>query len=238
MDYKVPVGGQENDPLDARKCPEVGYFQSKYVAERLVRIARSRGIPVTIHRIGLIVGDGKNGCSNEDDFVARILIGSVQAGYGPDIRNAMDMTPVDYVSRAIVYLSSRQESLGKVFHLLNPQPITWGGIMDSVAESGYPLRKLPFGAWVNAIEEHGVYGVSANNPLQPLLPFLHLDFAARMFGVSEAAYHALGTEITRLSLEGSGIHCAPVDRALVQTYLQRFVDTGRLHPAPELALAH
>jgi thioester reductase-like protein len=74
MGYKVPpngvpVGGMESDSLDANKCPSVGYFQSKYVAERLVRIARSRGIPVTIHRIGLIVGDSRNGCSNEDDFV-------------------------------------------------------------------------------------------------------------------------------------------------------------------------
>ncbi len=95
MDYKALDGGGEDDPLDYEKCPEVGYFQSKYVAERVVRSARSRGIPVTIHRIGLIVGDTRNGCSNEDDFVARILLGSVQSGYGPDIRSAMDMTPVD-----------------------------------------------------------------------------------------------------------------------------------------------
>jgi thioester reductase-like protein len=228
----VPVGGMEDDPLDANKCPPVGYFQSKYVAERLVRIARTRGIPVTIHRIGLIVGDSQNGCSNDDDFVARILIGSIQGGYGPDIKRQMDMTPVDYVARAIVYLSRQQESLGKVFHLLNPHPITWSSIMDSAIELGYPLEKLPFDSWVGAIEE---YGNPATNPLQPLLPFLHLDFAARMFGVSDAAYQALGTEATLRALEGSGIQCASVDRSLVRTYIQRFVDTGRLHCAPLLA---
>ena len=59
----------------------------------------------------------------------------------------------------------------------------------------------------------------------------HLDFAARMFGVSDSAYHALGTEATLRALEGSGIRCASVDQGLVKTYLQRFVDTGRLHPA-------
>ncbi len=230
----VPAGGREDDALDAENCPDVGYFQSKYVAERVVRSARSRGIPTTIHRIGLIVGDSRNGCSNEDDFVARILIGSIQTGYAPDIHKAMDMTPVDYVARAIVYLSRQQESLGKVFHLLNPEPITWSSIMDTIIELGYPLEKLPFDAWVDAIEEHGD---SACNPLRPLLPFLHLDVAARMFGVSDAAYHALGTTVTLRALEGSGIHCAPVNRALVQTYLQRFTDTGRLHLAPGLALA-
>jgi thioester reductase-like protein len=232
IDYKVPVGGLEDDPLDADKCPQIGYFQSKYVAERVVRIARSRGIPVTIHRIGLIVGDSYNGCSNEDDFVARILIGSIQAGCGPDIHNQMDMTPVDYVAQAIVYLSRQQDSLGKVFHLLNPQPITWSGIMDSVIQAGYPLEKLPFDTWVGAIEAQGS---SAANPLQPLLPFFHLDFAARMFGISPADYHALGTAATLHALDGSGISCSPVDDMLVQTYLQRFVETGRLHSALALA---
>jgi thioester reductase-like protein len=233
MGYTVPVGGMEDDSLDAAKCPPVGYFQSKYVAERIVRLARSRGIPVTIHRIGLIVGDSKNGCSNDDDFVARILIGSIQAGHGPDIKSAMDMTPVDYAARAITYLSSRQESLGKVFHLLNPQSVTWADIMETVNALGYPLYKLPFDAWVKAIESYNGREV---NPLQPLLPFLHLNFAARMFGVSDAAYHALGTEATQRALVGSGIFCSPVDRDLVRTYLERFVATGRLYPVPAAAM--
>jgi thioester reductase-like protein len=232
MDYKAPARGMEDDPLDAEKCPPVGYFQSKYVAERVVRIARDRGIPVTIHRIGLIVGDSLKGCSNQDDFVARILLGSIEVGCGPDIQSSMDMTPVDYAARAIVYLSRRQESLGKVFHLLNPQPITWGDIIDALIELGYPLKKLPFDAWVEAIEDRGN---AATNPLQPLLPFFHLNFAARMFGVSAAAYHALGTEATLSALEGSGICCAPVDHALIRTYMQRFVELGRLRDAPVAA---
>ncbi len=228
MNYKVPVGGMESDPLDAEKCPEVGYFQSKYVAERIVRIARSRGIPVVIYRIGLIVGNSQNGCSNEDDLVARILIGSIQAGYGPNTKNTMDMTPVDYVAKAIAYLSFQQASLGKVFHLLNPKPITWNDISNSVIAAGYTVKKLPFDKWVEAMER---CDGSSTNPLLPLLPFFHLDFAARMFGVSNTAYYALGTQATLHALEGSGIYCPPVDQTLVGTYLQRFVDTGRLRPS-------
>lgn len=229
-----PNGGMEEDPLDAGKCPEVGYFQSKYVAERVVRIAQSRGIPTTIHRIGLIVGDSETGCSNEDDLVARIIIGSIQSGFAPDISTKMDMTPVDYAAKSIVYLSRQQQSLGKVFHLLNPVPVTWSGVMDSVMELGYPLEKLRFGAWVDAI---GKLDDTVRNPLQPLLPFLHLDIAARMFGVSEAAYHALGTSATLRALEGSGIQCAPVDRDLIQTYVERFADMGRLNTRPLRAFA-
>ncbi len=40
--YKTPTGGQETDELDETKCPDVGYFRTKYVAEKVVRIARAR----------------------------------------------------------------------------------------------------------------------------------------------------------------------------------------------------
>ena len=233
LNYKKLEGGHEEDELDAEKCPEVGYFQTKYVAERIVRIARSRGIPVTIHRIGLIVGDSKYGHSNEDDFVARILIGCILAGYGPDIGSAMDMTPVDFIARAIVYLAFQQASLGRIFHLLNPAPITWGGIMDIINAAGYPIRKLPYHHWVQAIEDHADPDV---NPLHPLLPFFHISFAGRMLGINENAYHALGTENTQAALNGSGFQCPPVDEALITTFLGHFVEAGRLHPVPQLVL--
>lgn len=227
--YKNITGGQETDDLDATKCPDVGYFQTKYVAERLVRVARARGIPVTIHRIGLIVGDSRTGVSNADDFVARMLIGCIQAGFAPDIRNLMDMTPVDFVSDAMVYLSRQPGSLGQVFHLLNPTPIHWSDIFDRVIEAGYPVKKLPFNAWVESIEERAN---PDRNPLYPLLPFFRIDFAARMLGISDTAYYALGTTLTQQALAGSGIICTGIDRPLIHTFLSRFARSGRLEWEP------
>ncbi len=227
--FKSLVGGQESDELDETKCPDVGYFQTKYVAEKVVRLARDRGIPVTIHRIGLIVGDSQTGVSNVDDFVARVLIGCIQAGYAPDIRHLMDMTPVDFVSAAMVYLSRQPASIGQVFHLLNPTPIHWSDIFDRVLEAGYPVRKVPFNEWVEAIEEHAN---PDHNPLYPLLPFFHIDFAARMLGVSSTAYQALGTAFTQQALAGSGVRCPAVDRRLIYTFLSRFARNGRLEWEP------
>jgi thioester reductase-like protein len=224
LGYHIPVGGQEDDEMDATKCPEVGYFQTKYVAERVVRIARERGIPLSIYRIGLIVGESEHGLANLDDFVARIMIGCVQSGFGPDVSNDMDMTPVDYIGKTMIYLAHQQASKGQVFHLLNPQPITWGGIMDTIIQAGYPITKLPFHDWVKAVEDHAVEG----NPLLPLMPFFHIPFAARMLGVSKTAYHALGTKKTQAALNGSGIVCAPVDKRMVATFLNHFRETGRL----------
>jgi thioester reductase-like protein len=230
--YKIPVGGAEDDELDPTKCPDVGYFQTKYVAEKVVRLARDRGIPVTIHRIGLIVGDSLTGHSNADDFVARMLLGCIQAGYAPDVRTAMDMTPVNYASQAIVHLSQQQDSLGKVFHVLNPHPIHWSDIFEMVSAAGYPVRKLPFDEWVEAIEEHADPNT---NPLYPLLPFFHIDFARRMLGVSESHFQALGTKVTRQALAGSGLLCPEMNRDLIQTFLAELVRAGRLHPVGSIS---
>jgi thioester reductase-like protein len=227
--YRELVGGNEDDEMDELKCPDVGYFQTKYVSERVVRIARDRGIPVTIHRIGLIVGDSRTGLSNVDDFVARMLIGCIQAGRAPDIQHLMDMTPVDFIARAMVYLSFQPESLGKVFHLLNPQPIHWSGIFDIVQNAGFPVKKLPFHDWVDHIEEQAD---PERNPLYPLLPFFRIEFARRMLGVSDSAYHALGTASTQYALRDSQISCPPIDRKLIRTYLSRFAQNGRLEWGP------
>ena len=223
--YKIPQGGQEDDELDPTKCPDVGYFRTKYVAEKVVRIARDRGIPVTIHRIGLIVGDSQTGLSNVDDFVARMLIGSIEAGYAPDVRTAMDMTPVDFASAAIYYLSRQKASVGQTFHILNPEPIHWSDIFDIVIEAGYPVRKLPFEEWVGAIEKHAD---PATNPLYPLLPFFHIDFARRMLGVSESHFHALGRAVTQQALAGFGVRCPHIDKNLIGTFLSRMAQSGRL----------
>ncbi|MFN8563254.1 MAG: SDR family oxidoreductase [Anaerolineae bacterium] len=136
---------------------------------------------MTIHRISLIVGDSDTGVSNVDDFVARMLAGCVQAGYAPDIRNSMDMTPVNYVAAAMVYLSRQRASVGKVFHLLNPAPIHWSDIFDMVIDEGYPVQKLPFNEWVEAVEEKAN---PETNVLYPLLPFFRINFRPADVGVA------------------------------------------------------
>lgn len=229
--YTKLSGGREDDELDAAMCPEIGYFQSKYVSERIVRMARDRGVPVTIHRIGQIVGDSRTGRSNSDDFVSRVLVGSILAGYAPDMHTAMDMTPVDYISAAMVYLSRQPSSVGKVFHLLNPHPIHWSDIFDMTAEIGYPVTKLPFDDWVEALEEHAD---RETNPLVNLLPFFHVPFARRILGIgADSHYHALGTSQALGGLMGSGIACPEINQRVISLFLNQFAAEGRLpFPAP------
>jgi thioester reductase-like protein len=173
----------------------------------------------------LIVGDSETGVTNVDDFVARMLAGCIQVGYAPDITNSMDMTPVNYVSAAMVYLSRQPESVGKVFHLLNPSPIHWSDIFDLVNAEGYPVKKLPFDEWVEAVEENAD---PQTNVLYPLLPFFHINFARRMLGIADSHYDQLGTASTQAALAGSGLRCSKIDRDLIRIFLEQLIRTHRL----------
>ena len=99
---------------------QLGYTQSKWVAEKLIRDARSRGLPVTIYRLGRIAGHTQTGACQTNDFLWRMIKACIQIRRMPALDMMMDITPVDYISKAVVYLSQQKESLGTNFHVLNP----------------------------------------------------------------------------------------------------------------------
>lgn len=63
----------------------------------------------------MVTGDTVHG-GQTDDFFAKFLIGIIQMRACPEIDAVMDFTPVNYVSRMIVDLSSK-ERVGKTYHL-------------------------------------------------------------------------------------------------------------------------
>jgi thioester reductase-like protein len=95
------------------------YEWSKFEAERLV-CAASADLPVTIYRPGIIVGDSRTGHTSRFHGIYQILRG---IHYGlidslpcqPEFQ--LDVTPVDYVSDAIVRLAQMSGNASKTFHL-------------------------------------------------------------------------------------------------------------------------
>ncbi len=66
------------------------------------------------------------------------------------------------------------------------------------------------------------------------MSFFHIPFARRMPGISDSAFHALGTATTQFALQEPGLSCAIIDEILIRTFLARFVETGRLEPSSEM----
>ena len=104
---------REKDNIEQFDPPLGGYSQSKWVAEKLVSIAGDRGLPVKIYRLGPIFGSSDTGAFNTNDFLYRLMIGYVHLGSAPTGELLLDILPVDYASKAIVYLSQNQALLGQ-----------------------------------------------------------------------------------------------------------------------------
>src|SRR5262249_23669391 len=144
-----------------------GYQQSKWVAEKIVRIAADRGLPVRIYRPGFVTGDSATGISNTDDFVSRMIKGCIQLGCVPDSDAMIEMVPVDYVSKAIDHLSLQRELPSNMFHVVNPRRVPSRDFVRILGSAGYKMKLLPYAEWRNALFEDAK--TSAGNALFPLL---------------------------------------------------------------------
>ena len=222
---------RESDSFDRWEGICLGYSQTKWVAEKLVKIAGERGLPITIYRPPLISGHSKTGVSNTDDFVCLMLKGCIQMGSFPDLDYLLDMSPVDYVSQSIVYLSQQPESLGKAFHLQHPQPVHINKIVNLLRLVGYKTAKIPYQQWQTELKTT----VQPDNPLFTLQPFLLEKRTEAQLTIVELYLQEnrphISCQETLAALKGSGISCPHINHKLLITYFHRFLDSGFLQTA-------
>jgi len=203
----------EETPLEAVAGLMGGYAQSKWVAEKLIHLAGERGIPVTVYRPGRIGGHSRTGLGNPDDLVFRILRGSLQLGAAPLLDMEVEMSPVDFVSQALVHLARQPESVGQTFHLVNPRAATWSELLDWLDTLGRPLRRLAWTDWQSELKQAAER--SADNVLYPLLPVLTAGESAE----DDAHAPHIASGRTQAALAGSGIACPRLDASLLRLYL-------------------
>jgi thioester reductase-like protein len=224
----------ETNPVDCHQDIFLGYSQSKWVSEKLVQIAGQRGLPVTIYRPPLVSGHSQTGTWNTTGFLCRMIQGCIQMGsIMADLDLLLDLSPVDYNSRSIVYLSQQKASLGKTFHLQNPHLLHWSQLTEFIGSLGYPIAKVSFEAWQEQLSHE------RDNPLYPLLPFFRHKWSNGLtyLELNEQGYRPLiGCEATLAALSGSDIVCPPLDQQLLSTYFSYFIRSGFLE-VPKVATA-
>ncbi|EEH17613.1 hypothetical protein PABG_00176 [Paracoccidioides brasiliensis Pb03] len=145
-------GWPEDAMLDVSEVPEKlhdGYGQTKWVAEQLVLEAGRRGLPVRIFRAGTISGHSTTGAGNAWDLLSALIVESIHIGYAPDVEGwRAEMTPVDFVSRAIIHLSNQTHANRVIFHLGDPNPVDTRTVFDNLKDLGYPTQKIGWDEWV------------------------------------------------------------------------------------------
>jgi amino acid adenylation domain-containing protein/thioester reductase-like protein len=222
----------EHDNLDDYEdyvALDIGYSQSKWVAEQLIGIAKSRGFPITIMRPGFLLGHTQSGVTNTTDFWSRLIKGCIQIGSFPElIGQKQEFIPIDYVTQSIVHLSLKPESLGKVFHLTPPQHnLTTIELFNLIRSSGYALKPLSYRKWKQQLLQN--IKQSSDNALIPLLPL----FTEKVYGdltIIELYQNNPDYDCTN-TLEGlkdSSIYCPQISQELIKTYLSYFTRIGFL----------
>ena len=204
----------ENEPLDVNRTPAGGYAQSKWVAEKLVTIARQRNLPVSIYRVGAVSGHSQTGAYNRNDFLYKMIQGCVQLGSAPIGNMILDIMPVDYVSQAIIHLSKQSQSWGKVFHLVHPQPVDVDVLFKQLNSMGYPVKRLPYQEWREKLLK-----IIENSPNHPLYAIASLFSANSGNSATEAKPLQFDAHNTLTGLANTSIICPAIDAQLLSTYI-------------------
>jgi thioester reductase-like protein len=196
------------------------YESTKYDAEVLVRKAMAAGLPTTIYRPGIVVGDSRTGETQKYDgpyFLATFLrrqlpVAVVPAVADPD-RVRFCLVPRDFVVDAMDRLSVLDASLGRTYALTDPEPPTARRLVDTFA------RRL------------GKRVVWAPLPLALTRAAVSLPLAERLLGLPAesldyfASPTTYDTTHTTTDLAGTGVACPRFE-----DYADRLLDFMLAHP--------
>ncbi|SDE59242.1 non-ribosomal peptide synthetase [Streptomyces griseoaurantiacus] len=205
-----------------------GYQQSKWASERLLEQAAERGLPVTVHRLGRVVGPAGTGYVNESDFLWSVLRAGIPEEIVPELYEDEIWTPVDFVARSLVHLSLNPDTTatGPVFNHATLPRVRLSDVYGWLRDYGYPVRLLPLARWRQQLP------ASADAAATTLAFFDSADGESAQPGTeTDLRLGHVRADRVRAALDSAGITCPPVDRALFFRYLDHCVTAGVL-PAP------
>lgn len=197
------------------------YEETKYLAEVEVQRAMAGGLPATVYRPAIVVGDSRTGATQKYDGPYSLIRWMLRWPrtvpmpiVGDPKRTEVNVVPQDFVVDAIDVLSAMDASAGRVYHLADPRPLTVDKMIRVLGQT------------------------TERRPVRILLPErLASGALAHVPGLSEwtgigpetLAYFTLptryATDHATRDLEGTGVACPPF-----ASYADRLVGFVRAHP--------
>ncbi len=215
--YAGPFG---EDDLEVGAPFNNFYEETKNLAEADVRWHMSAGMPATIYRPSIVVGDSRTGETQKFDgpyFVMQWLLRQPRYAIlpmaGDPTATRVNVVPRDFVVDAVGYLSGIPASEGRTYQLADPHPLTVDEMSDALARAiGRKLIKVPLPrqlAKASLAHVPGLYRLMR-------IPPEAVDYFAH-----PTSYL---TEHSRADLAGSGIEVPPFG-----SYVDRLVEYLRGH---------
>ena len=103
------------------------YEWSKYEAERIVRATMHAGLPVTVFRPSMVVGDTDTGCTRDFNVIyplMRLMASGYVTRFPADPRARLHLAPMNFVVDAVMRAVEAPWTSGLTFHLTAPEPPT------------------------------------------------------------------------------------------------------------------
>ncbi len=197
------------------------YEETKHYAEAEVRRRMAAGLPATIYRPSIVVGDSHTGETQKYDgpyFIMQWLLRQPRVAVlpvaGDPTMARVNVVPRDFIVDAVGHLSGLPTSEGRTYQLADPHPLIVQEMIETLAQAtdrkliAVPLpRKVAKGALAHV---PGVYRLMRIPP-QSVDYFVHPT-------------HYL-TDHVRADLAGSGIAAPPF-----RSYVERLVEFRQDHP--------
>jgi len=196
---------------------DMGYIQSKWVMEQVAQEAVKQGVPIVIFRLGYVFCHSLTGATARYQWWGSLIKTCVELKCYPILVDQKEeLTMVDFVSKAIVYISRKQDAVGKIFHL-SPEPKDNITVMEFFEllhkEFGFDLRPVPYDEWMRLWE---------NDEKSPLYPLLNLFKFKAYDGKAIIEIHQNTPDFdisnTKKMLKGSNIENTTVNRKSVEAF--------------------
>ncbi|MGA1867996.1 MAG: thioester reductase domain-containing protein [bacterium] len=224
--YRSNFAFKEQDFDVGQKFTKMGYQETKFEGERLVRDASNKGLVWNIIRPGNIFGESGSGLyplemSGAASIFHRLFELIIKSGVAAIGNNYFDITPVDYIAKGIISLGLHRKSFFETYHLLNTDKKRWYEIINIVNEYGYKIKLLPVDEYLRMVHENTL---PIDEEVAPeWLNLMKYGFATKEFFINDG--HA-DAEYTHALLKDRGIACPPIDLQLLGPYLAYYASNG------------
>lgn len=220
------------DDLDiGQNFEELDYERSKFEAERLIHEAgTNQDLSWAIVRPGNVWGDSKTGAypffeTKVKGIYYEMIKALVETGYSFPSSEDFDISPVDYVAEASVYIAMNiQKTNRNTYHLTNPDPCTYDDILDNLKSYGYVMRVVSNDEYFEALYEDRL--VRNGEIYQSTFTDL-IGIMADEEDLEELAKY--DTSKAQALLEPAGIVCPRPNIDLMRVYLDNAVSRGLIN---------
>ena len=193
------------------------YEETKFLAEQKVREAMAEGLPATIFRPSIVVGDSERGAVSEFNVIypfLRLFAHGLLKKIPSRLENSFNIVPIDFVVQASFAIARQKRSLGKTFHLVTENPPTLQTLLQVKEEFGNHFPPVE-------VVEPDQFTIDELSDQEKMI-FSSLDPYLGYLGSSLS----FDTRNTRQALEGADVPLPNTDLAFLRKIIHYALEKG------------